>query len=262
MQHSRGIPREPDEGGDDEKGNQQLAIHGFLLQCELSRHGIRRRCLPWCQPGPEHFEGVFNSGEQSGIAVERPDQERSKNGLPENIGKNLGWQIIANFSALLAEADYFRVDGYDARLQIHHGFADRRVGKKRLQKNSDDRGIANRLLRHTRAERTQENPRGFILCARFIGSGTQLSKLHFGKGQEDVFFSGGIIEESALAEIGGVGYVFDGSFRKAFSREEIECGAEEARRSRQGMRTATSWRDGRLGGRHERTVRINDYRSY
>ena len=88
------------------------------------------------------------------------------------IDKNLGRQIIANFSALLAEADYFRVDGYDARLQIHHGFADRRVGKKRLQKNSDDRGIANRLLRHTRAERTQENPRGFILCARFIGSGT------------------------------------------------------------------------------------------
>jgi len=36
--------------------------------------------------------------------------------LPENIGKNLGWQIIANFSALLAEVDYFRVDGYDARL--------------------------------------------------------------------------------------------------------------------------------------------------
>src|SRR5258707_492674 len=244
MEHSGGIDREPDEGGDDANGNQELAIHDFLLQCELSRHGIRRRCLPWCQSGPEHFESVFNSGEQSGIAVERPDQERSKNGLPENIGKNLGWQIIANFSALLAEADYFRVDGNDPRLQIHHRFADRRVGKKRLQKNSDDRGIANRLLRHTRAERTQENPRGFILCARFICSGTQLAKLHFGKGEEDVFFAGEIIEESALAEIGGVGDVFDGSFRKAFAREEIECGAEEALAALQGLALAPIGRDG------------------
>src|SRR5258708_34288475 len=99
--------------------NQPLKTHDSLPHCHLPRHGIRRRCLPWCQPGPEHFESVFNSGEQSGIAVERPDQESSKNGLPENIGKNLGWKIIANFSAWLAEADYFRVFGSNGRWQIN-----------------------------------------------------------------------------------------------------------------------------------------------
>jgi hypothetical protein len=43
-----------------------------------------------------------------------------------------------------------------------------------------------------------------------------------------VLFAGEIIEESAFAEISGVGDVFDGGFGKALAGEEFESGAEEA----------------------------------
>jgi len=52
--------------------------------------------------------------------------------------------------------------------------------------------------------------------------------LHFAEGEEDVFLAGEIIEERALAEIGGVGDVFDGGFGEALAGEEIECSAEKA----------------------------------
>ncbi len=74
---------------------------------------------------------------------------------------------------------------------------------------------------------TQEDPRGLVLCPSLIRSRAQLAKLHFAEGEEDVFLAGEIIEESAFAEVGGVGDVFDGGFGEAFAREKIESGAEK-----------------------------------
>jgi NAD(P)H-hydrate repair Nnr-like enzyme with NAD(P)H-hydrate dehydratase domain len=52
--------------------------------------------------------------------------------------------------------------------------------------------------------------------------------LHLAKGDEDVFFAGEIVEECALAHVGGIGDVLNGRFRKAFFCEKLESSAEEA----------------------------------
>lgn len=43
-----------------------------------------------------------------------------------------------------------------------------------------------------------------------------------------MFFAGKIVEEGALANVGLICDVFDGSFRKTFFRKKVECRPEKA----------------------------------
>ena len=63
---------------------------------------------------------------------------------------------------------------------------------------------------------------------RFFDGKSERGELHFGKGQEDVLFTGKIVEEGSFAHVGGVGDVFHGGLGKALLGKEVEGGAENA----------------------------------
>ncbi|HUL34487.1 MAG TPA: hypothetical protein VL128_11425 [Candidatus Eisenbacteria bacterium] len=106
-----------------------------------------------------------------------------------------------------------------AILQSQHRGAHFRVREESLQEKTNNGGIADRLLRHAWAERTKERSSGLALRPGFFNRRLKLGELHFAEREEDVLFTGEIVEESSLAEIGGIGDVFDGGFLKAFAGE-------------------------------------------
>src|ERR1700739_3494067 len=168
---------------------------------------------------PNHVEAGFHTGQEASIAVERPDQESAENGLEENLGDFHCGQIVADFAALLSELNHFGMQRKNALLQIEHGFADRGAGEIGLENRADDGGIARRLLGHELAEGTEKIGHGFAGAASLLDGGLKLVELHFTKGKEDMFLARKIVEEGALAEIGGIGDVLDGGFGEAFLGE-------------------------------------------
>jgi hypothetical protein len=74
----------------------------------------------------------------------------------------------------------------------------------------------------------------------------ELGELHFAEGQENVIFAGEVIEERAFADVGDVGYVFDGGFHEALFSEELEGSAEETFTDLCAAPLTAVWRSDRL----------------
>jgi len=134
-----------------------------------------------------------------------------------NIGKNLGGKS-SRISPRCCRVDYFRVDGKTRRCR---SIMDSRTGV--LERNACRRirmieGLRSACVIRAPSERRKTRV-GSCLCARFIGSGTPLCQVHFGKGEEDVFFAGEILKKVPLPRSAALADVFDGGFRKTFARE-------------------------------------------
>jgi hypothetical protein len=187
-----------------------------------------RACCTWRQARPKYFEGGVHAGLQSGIAVKRPDQERAKDGLAENMGDLSGGKVAANFTAHLAELNDLSVKSVSALLKINHGLADGGSRKIGLEKGPDNGRVASGLLGHALAKRPQEVGHGNLAAACALDGGFQFCELHFSEGDEDVVLAGEVVEKRAFADVGGFGDVLDSGLGKAFPRKEIEGCAEEA----------------------------------
>src|SRR5437660_9047640 len=87
----------------------------------------RQRCaLARSQAGPQNVKGCFYSLMQRGIAVQGPDEQRAKNGLTKHMRDFRGWQIVADFTALLSNLDNLRVQSMSALLQDYRCLANGR----------------------------------------------------------------------------------------------------------------------------------------
>ena len=162
------------------------------------------------------------------IAEERPDEESAKDHLAEDLSNFARRKIVAQLATLLADFDELAEQFVRARVVDTHGIAHRRAGQIGEKQGADHGGVAARLFGHTNAESAKKLRDGFAGGAQIFDDGLQLGELHFSEGQEEVVFAGEIIEEGALADVGGVGDVFDGGVGEAALGEKIERGAEEA----------------------------------
>src|SRR5437762_12782238 len=75
------------------------------------------------QASPEQVEGSLDPGMQRGVAVQRPDQKRSEDGLAKYLGDLRGWQVAADFATVLTKLDHLGV-------QSMNRSEERRVGKE------------------------------------------------------------------------------------------------------------------------------------
>src|SRR6202007_2228602 len=136
--------------------------------------------------------------------------------------------VVADFTALLAQFDDLAVEGKHAFLHIEHRFPHGRARKIGLQQCADDRRIPHRLLRHSRAERAEKLRDGLGAAAGLLDGAAQLCQLHLSKRQQDVFLAWKIVEESSFAYVRGVGDVPDRGLGKALSSKQVEGGTEKA----------------------------------
>lgn len=162
------------------------------------------------------------------IAEDRPDEESAKDHLAEDLGNFGRRKIAAQLATLLPDFDELAQEFMRARVVDTHGIAHRRAGQIGQKEGADHGGVAAWLFGHTNAESAKKLWERFAGGAQIFNDGLQLGELHFSEGQEEVVFAGEIIKEGALADVGGVGDVFDGSVGEAALGEEIEGGAEEA----------------------------------
>src|SRR5207253_8809075 len=97
------------------------------------------------QASPEQVEGSLNPGMQRGVAVQRPDQKRSEDGLAKYLGDLRGWQVAADFATVLTKLDHLGVQSMNPPLQVHHGLTNWGRRKIGLKKGPNDGGIAGGL---------------------------------------------------------------------------------------------------------------------
>src|SRR6266705_3850346 len=180
------------------------------------------------QTGPEQVECSLDARMQGGITMDRPNQERAKDRLAKNVSDLRGGEVAADFAAFLPELNHLGMEGMDTLLHLKHGFAHRSRREIGPQKGPDDLGIPRGLLGHAHTKPTEEFGHGLVDAASSLDGRLQLAELHLSKSQQDVILAGEIIEEGALADIGGVGDVFHGGLRKTLLSEEVESGAKKA----------------------------------
>jgi hypothetical protein len=96
-----------------------------------------------------------------------------------------------------------------------------------LENGAYDGGVAGRLLGHASTERAEKDGHGLVGLARFFHRRLELFELHLAKDEQDVVLAREVIEESAFADVSGIGDVFNGGLNKAFPGKEIESSAEE-----------------------------------
>ena len=164
---------------------------------------------------------------QGRITVQRPDEQGAEDRLAKNQGNFRGRKVVADLAASLAELNHLCVEGQDASLEVEHGLANLGIGKKGLKKDANDIRIAHWFLCHERGKRAHELGHGHGRTASFIDGETELSELHFGKGQENVVLAREIVEESTFAQVGGVGDVFNRGFGKTLLGEQVEGGPKK-----------------------------------
>src|SRR5271154_5237791 len=187
----------------------------------------RLRSVARRQAVPEQVEGRVDAVWKRTISVDRPQQQRAENSLAKDVGDFRGRQIAANFAAILSGLHQTRKQSVAALVIFTHDFAHRRSGKGGLQQSANDRRIARRLRGHVKPEGAQERGHGLPTLRHAIHRGLQLGDLHVAKRYEEVVLAREVIEKGAFADVGGLGNVFDGGFREAFQREEIQRSAEE-----------------------------------
>lgn len=156
-----------------------------------------------------------------------PHQQGAENGLAKDVSNFRSRQIAANFAAILSGLYQARKQGVTTGVIYAHDFAHRTAGKVGLQQGTNDGGIARGFRGHSEAEVAQERGHGLVTLHNAIDGDLQLGDLHVAKGDQEMFLAGKIVEESAFADVGGFGDVFDGGFGKAFLGEEVQGGAEE-----------------------------------
>src|ERR1700682_2535059 len=108
-----------------------------------------------------------------------------------------------------------------------HGFPYRTAREVSLKNSAHNGGVSCWLRGHAHAQPTQEGGHGFLCSAGVVDSSLQFAELHICKSDEDMVFGGEIIEESAFADVRGIGDVLYGGFRETFLGEKIEGGAEK-----------------------------------
>src|SRR5215469_1854439 len=177
---------------------------------------------------PQQVESGFNTGMQGGVPVERPNEKRAEDGLPEDVGNLLGGKVIPNLPLFLPEPDELGVQPLHAFLQIKQGLAHGSAREISLKKRTNDFRVARWFLGHADTQGAQELRHGFVAAARLFNSGFKLPELHFAKSQEDMVFAREVIEKSALADIGSFRNVLNRAFREAFLGEHGKRRAEEA----------------------------------
>src|SRR6266853_5938608 len=92
---------------------------------------------------------------QGRIAIKRPDQKSTENGLAENVSDLRSRKVITDFAAILAELNHLGVQAMHPFLQIHHGLANRSRRKISLKNRADNGRVASRLLGPADDERTE-----------------------------------------------------------------------------------------------------------
>src|SRR5437667_519336 len=144
------------------------------------------------------------------------------------IGDLRGWQVVADFAAVLAELNHLGMQGMDPSLQVHHGFANRSRRKVSLKKRANDCRIAGGLLGHADAQGAEELRHRFVYLASHLDGCFQFAELHLPKRQKNVVLARKIIEKGTFAYVSSFGDVLDGGFQESFLGEKIERGAEKA----------------------------------
>src|SRR2546429_3062243 len=132
---------------------------------------------------------------QGGVPVERPNQKRAEDGLPEDAGNLLGGKVVPNLALFLPEPDHLGMEPLHSLLQIKHGLAHRSAREISLKNRTNDFRVARWLLGHTDTEGAQELRHGLVRPARLIDSSFELPELHFAKGQQDVVFAREVVEK-------------------------------------------------------------------
>src|SRR5437667_11326445 len=127
-----------------------------------------------------------------------------------------GWQVVADFVAVLAELNHLSMQGVDPSLQVHHGLANRSRRKVSLKKRANDCRIAGGLLGHADAEGAEELRHGLVCLACHLDGCFQFAELHFSECQKDVILAREIIEKCAFAYVSRFGDVLDSSFKESF----------------------------------------------
>ena len=130
------------------------------------------------QASPEQVEGSLDPGMQRGVAVQRPDQKRSEDGLAKYLGDLRGWQVAADFATVLTKLDHLGVQSMNPPLQVHHGLTNWGRRKIGLKKGPNDGGIAGGLLSHADAEGAEELRHRFVGLARRLDGCFQFAELH------------------------------------------------------------------------------------
>ena len=164
---------------------------------------------------------------QRGVAVQRPDQKRSEDGLAKYLGDLRGWQDAADFATVLTKLDHLGVQSMNPPLQVHHGLTNWGRRKIGLKKGPNDGGIAGGLLSHADAEGAEELRHRLVGLARRLDGCFQFAELHLAERQKNVVLAREIIEKGPFAHVGSLGDVLDSGFQESLLSEKLECGAEK-----------------------------------
>src|SRR5271154_5573757 len=199
-----------------------------LGNLKITWHEVRDCGSTRCNSGPDDVEGRIHARFQGIVAIKGPDKKGAEDGLAKDQSEFAGWNVRANFAAILADGDEFGEKGELAVLHLQRALAHSAVGHIGQKENASEIGTAGRLGGHAGAKGAKKFRHGNVGAASSFDSLLKTAELHLAVGQKNVIFAGEIVEERTFTDVSGVGDVFDGGFVEAFSCEKFERGKIEA----------------------------------